>query len=130
MLDNYPYLDIYYPYIDSMKVAELPLFEHDYKIVKSDKATISPMLSEPKAIEITEYPTGIYEKVNTYFQEQDSDLKRIDFLRDLLGEKAIGISDSDLANYYTEILTLVDSWADEFEKVLFGMPLQELIGTK
>jgi hypothetical protein len=88
------------------------------------------MLSEPKAREITEYPTGIYEKVNTYFQEQDSDLKRIDFLRDLLGEKAIGISDSDLANYCTEILTLVDLWADEFEKLLFGMPLQELLGTK
>jgi len=113
-----------------MITPELPLFEPDYKIVKSDEVTFAPQFSEPNTTGITEYSTGIYEKVNSYFQEQDSDLKHIDFLRDILGEKASGITDFELANYCTEIQSLVDCWTDEFEKQLFGMPLQELLGTK
>ncbi len=130
MLDNYPYLDIYYPYIDSMKSSELPLFEYENDLIRipTGKNLSENTLSKlPSSSECSE---GIYEQVNYYFQNQDLDLRNIDFMRSILGETSSQIDDFELSNYATEVQCLVDEWADEFEKQLFNWPLQQLLGIK
>lgn len=130
MLDNYPYLDIYYPYIDSMKSSELPLFEYENDLIRIPTGENLPENTLSKLPLSSECQEGIYEQVNYYFQNQDLDLRNIDFIRSILGETSSQIDDFELSNYATEVQCLVDEWADEFEKQLFDQPLQQLLGIK
>ena len=130
MLDNYPYLDIYYPYIDSMKSSELPLFEYENDLIRIPTGENLPENTLSKLPLSSECSEGIYEQVNYYFQNQDLDLRNIDFIRSILGETSSQIDDFELSNYATEVQCLVDEWADEFEKQLFDQPLQQLLGIK
>ncbi|OQA02912.1 MAG: hypothetical protein BWY68_00885 [bacterium ADurb.Bin400] len=60
----------------------------------------------------------IGEALKTIFptEKEESWLKRA---RRILGEIAVGLSDSELETYLTEFEFLLDGWIDEFEKQLF-----------
>lgn len=113
-----------------MKSSELPLFEYENDLIRIPTGENLPDNTLSKLPSSSGCSEGIYEQVNYYFQNLDLDLRNIDFIRSILGETSSQIDDFELSNYATEVQCLVDEWADEFEKQLFDLPLQQLLGIK
>lgn len=72
---------------------------------------------------------GTYEQLNQLFTEQDQQEKTVQEARDILGESAKDLSDSEVYNMVNEVQFLVDTWIEEFERKTFdGKTLNELLG--
>ncbi|MDD2823162.1 MAG: hypothetical protein PHQ59_03690 [Candidatus Daviesbacteria bacterium] len=69
-----------------------------------------------------------YEKLNEIFIEQDKQKRTILEAREILGETAESLTDSQVFDLVNEIQFLVDSWIEEYEqKVFSGKTLNELL---
>ena len=72
---------------------------------------------------------GTYDKLNQLFSEKDYQQKIILETREMLGESAKDLTDSQVYDLTNEIQFLVDSWLEEFERKTFdGKTLNELLG--
>ena len=107
MLDNYPYLDIYYPYIDSMQTSELPLFEYR----NSEK----PITQD------------IERTLNSIFPQQP-EITKAERSRGILGELSRDFTDAELRNIVSDFEYLSTQWIDKFEREIFsGITLSEIL---
>ena len=74
-------------------------------------------------------PQGTYEKLNQLFVEQDHQKNATLEAREILGESAKDLSDSQVYDLVNEVQYLVDSWLEEYERRLFdGKTLDEVMG--
>ncbi len=74
-------------------------------------------------------PQGTYEKLNQLFVEQDQQKNVTLEAREILGESAKDLSDSQVYDLVNEVQYLVDSWLEEYERKLFeGKTLEEVMG--
>lgn len=72
---------------------------------------------------------GTYDQLNQLFNEQDKQQKDVQETREILGESAKDLTDSQVYDLTNEIQYLVDSWLEEFERKTFdGKTLNELLG--
>lgn len=71
---------------------------------------------------------GVYDQINTYFNEQDQQSKTVQEGREILGESAVGLTDEQVYDLVNEVQYLVDTWVEEYEKKIFdGKTLSELL---
>lgn len=69
-----------------------------------------------------------YEKLNEIFIEQDKQKRTTIEAREILGEAAESLTDSQVFDLVNEVQFLVDSWVEEYEqKVFSGKTLNELL---
>lgn len=69
-----------------------------------------------------------YDLLNQQFQAQNSQLKLVQEARDILGQDASSLTDSQVEDLVHEVQYLVDTWLEEYEKKIFeGKTLKELI---
>lgn len=74
---------------------------------------------------------GTYDQINELFNIQDQQEKSIKEAREILGDSANELSDSQIYDLLNEIQFLVESWLEEFERNTFdGKSLDELLGLK
>lgn len=72
---------------------------------------------------------GTYDKLNQLFTEQDQQKNDTLEAREILGDSADALTDSQVYDLVNEVQYLVDSWLEEYEKQVFeGKTLNELIG--
>ncbi len=72
--------------------------------------------------------TDIYEQVNHLFNEKDQQEKSVQEARDILGESAKDLTDSDVYDLVNEVQFLVDTWLEEYERETFdGKTLNQLL---
>ena len=70
-----------------------------------------------------------YEEINQLFNEQEQQQKTVHEARDILGESAKGLTDSEVYDLVNEVQHLVDTWLEEYERDNFdGKSLNELLG--
>lgn len=70
-----------------------------------------------------------YEGINQLFNEQNQQQSTVREARDILGESAKDLTDSEVYDLVNEVQHLVDTWLEEFERNSFdGKTLNELIG--
>src|SRR3989344_3204517 len=73
-------------------------------------------------------PQGTYDQINQLFNEQDQQEKKILEAREILGESAKDLTDSQVYDLVKDMQFLVDSWLEEFERKTFdGKTLNELL---
>ncbi len=71
---------------------------------------------------------GIYDQINSHFNEQNHQQKTIEEARDILGEQAQQLTDEQIYDLVNEVQYLVDTWIEEYEKKTFeGKTLKELV---
>lgn len=71
---------------------------------------------------------GTYEQINELLNEQDKQEKTVQEARDILGESAKDLSDSEVYDLVNEVQFLVDTWLEEYERKTFeGQTLYELL---
>lgn len=76
-------------------------------------------------------PQGTYDQLNQLFDIQDKEQKEVQEAREILGDSAKDLSDSQVYDLVNEVQYLVDSWLEEYEKKVFdGKTLDELLGFK
>jgi hypothetical protein len=69
-----------------------------------------------------------YEQINQHFQKQNEGQKTIQEAREILGDAAENLTDSQINDLVNEIQYLVDTWIDEYEENVFdGKTLKELL---
>lgn len=74
-------------------------------------------------------PEGTYDQLNQLFSDQDKQQKEIQEAREILGDSAKDLSDSEVYDLVNEVQFLVDSWLEEYERKVFdGKNLDELLG--
>ena len=74
---------------------------------------------------------GTYDQINQLFNAQDQQEKSILEAREMLGDSARELTDSQIYDLLNEIQFLVESWLEEFERNTFeGKTLDELLGLK
>ncbi len=72
---------------------------------------------------------GTYDKLNQLFTEQDQQKKIVLVAREMMGESAETLTDSQVYDLVNEIQYLIDSWLEEYERQVFkGKTLNELAG--
>jgi len=79
------------------------------------------------------YPTfekqGTYDKLNELFEDQNSQQKRVQEAREILGDSAKDLTDDQVFELVSNVQFLADIWEDEFEKEIFGgKTINELLG--
>lgn len=73
-------------------------------------------------------PQGTYDQLNQLFNDQNKQQKDIQEAREILGESAKDLADSQVYDLVNEIQFLVDSWLEEYERKVFdGKTLNELL---
>lgn len=71
---------------------------------------------------------GVYDQINQHFQEQNEGQKTVQEARDILGESAENLTDSQVHDLVNEVQYLVDTWIEEYEQKVFdGKTLKELL---
>ncbi|MDP3974054.1 MAG: hypothetical protein Q8P92_04445 [Candidatus Daviesbacteria bacterium] len=94
--------------------------------VPSNEATLSFSNLSPES---QFNPQGRYDQLNELFNQQDKQQKDVQEAREILGESARDLTDSQVYDLTNEIQYLVDSWLEEFERKTFdGKTLNELLG--
>lgn len=74
---------------------------------------------------------GTYDQINELFNIKDQQEKSIQEARQILGDSAKELTDSQVYDMLNEIQFLVESWLEEFERNTFeGKTLDELLGLK
>lgn len=74
-------------------------------------------------------PQGTYDQINQLFNEQDKQQKEVQEAREILGESAKDLTDSQVYDLISEVQYLVDSWLEEYERSVFdGKTLDETLG--
>ena len=72
---------------------------------------------------------GTYDQLNELFSNQDEQEKTIREAREILGDSAKDLADSQVYDLVTEVQFLVDSWLEDFERDVFdGKTLDEIVG--
>ena len=106
-----------------MKTAEIqPL---DSQIILNQESPILPNLPS----DFQSNKQGAYDQINQLFNEQDQQEKTVQEARDILGESAKDLTDSEVYDMVNEVQYLVDTWLEEFERKTFdGKTLNELLG--
>ncbi|MBI2012254.1 hypothetical protein HYS91_05820 [Candidatus Daviesbacteria bacterium] len=85
----------------------------------------SPSLQEGYSME----KQGTYEKLNELFEDQNSQQRRVQEAREILGDSAKDLTDDQVFELASNVQFLVDIWEEEFEKEVFGgKTLNELLG--
>lgn len=79
------------------------------------------------------YPTlekqGTYDKLNTLFENQNSQERRVQEAREILGDSAKDLTDDQVFELVSNVQFLADIWEEEFEKEIFGgKTINELLG--
>ena len=70
-----------------------------------------------------------YEQINELFNEKDQQEKSVQEARDILGDSAKDLTDSEVYDLVNEVQYLVDTWLEEYERKTFdGKTLNELLG--
>lgn len=95
------------------------------------ESTESQSLSQSSLEE--NYPTfekqGTYDKLNELFEDQNSQQKRVQEAREILGDSAKDLTDDQVFELVSNVQFLADIWEDEFEKEIFGgKTINELLG--
>ncbi len=96
----------------------------------------SQEILDPEPINLPNLPSNFqsnqqstYEEINQLFNEHDEQQSAVHEARDILGESAKDLTDSDVYDLVNEVQHLVDTWLEEFERKSFdGKTLNELIG--
>ncbi|MCL4415908.1 MAG: hypothetical protein M1365_04300 [Actinobacteria bacterium] len=71
---------------------------------------------------------GVYDQLNQLFNEHDKQQKEILEAREILGDSAKDLTDSQVFDLVNEVQYLVDSWLEEYERKVFdGKTLDELL---
>lgn len=71
---------------------------------------------------------GVYDQINQHFHEQNEEQKTVQEARDILGESAENLTDSQVQDLVNEVQYLVDTWIEEYEQKVFdGKTLKELL---
>ncbi len=106
-----------------MKTAEIqPL---DSQIILNQESPILPNLPS----DFQSNKQDAYDQINQLFNEQDQQEKTVQEARDILGESAKDLTDSEVYDMVNEVQYLVDTWLEEFERKTFdGKTLNELLG--
>jgi hypothetical protein len=74
---------------------------------------------------------GVYDQLNELFNDQDQQERAIQEARDILGDSAKNLDDSEVYDLVNEVQHLVDTWIEEFERETFdGKTLNELLDLK
>ena len=69
-----------------------------------------------------------YDQINQHFQQQNEGQKTIQEAREILGNEAEGLTDSQVKDLVNEIQYLVYTWIEEYEQKVFdGKTLKELL---
>lgn len=117
-IDNYPFLDIYYPCMDREQSS---LFSQESY---NPRQIILPE-SQPLVAE-----TPIEKAVNRIFTT-DKEQNKFDKARRILGESGKEITDEQLENYISEFEYLASCWLEIFERQTFeGRTLNEILRAK
>lgn len=98
----------------------------------------TPIISNEDIFNLHDLPSasqqisqGRYDQINELFENQSTQDRAVKETREVLGDTANDLSDSQVYDLSCEIQFLVDSWLEEFEKNIFeGKTLDELIGLK
>jgi len=70
---------------------------------------------------------GTYDKLNSYFNEQDEEHKKTLEGRSMLGIGEESLTDEQVITLIGSVQYLVDTWLEEFERTIFGgKTLQEV----
>lgn len=94
--------------------------------ISNQEFNISDPPSDPESQQ-----EGIYNQLNQLFNEQDKQQRDVQEAREILGDSAKDLTDSQVYDLVNEIQFLVDIWLEEFERKTFdGKTLNELIGLK
>lgn len=72
---------------------------------------------------------GTYDQLNELFEDQNSQQRRVQEAREILGDSAKDLTDDQVFELVNNVQFLVDIWEEEFEKEVFGgKTLNELLG--
>lgn len=70
---------------------------------------------------------GTYEQINELLNENGQQERAVQEARDILGESAKDLTDSEVYDLVNEVQFLVDTWLEEYEREMFdGKTLNEL----
>jgi len=116
VLDNYPYLDIYYPYIDSMQTSELPLFKLDSPELNSQNVTD---YAKENYLPTPIQTTSIEKALSAIFPTSQ-ELTKSERARGVIGEASREFTDEQLTNLVSDFEFLACSWLDIFERQTYG----------
>lgn len=87
----------------------------------------------PQAPSVENYRTvekqGTYDKLNELFEDQNSQQRRVQEAREILGDSAKDLTDDQVFELVSNVQFLADIWEEEFEKEIFGgKTINELLG--
>ncbi len=96
------------------------------EIVKESSLNNKVFLNEP--YNPSQLQDDTYERLNQLFTEQDQQQRDILEAREILGDSAKDLSDSEVYDLINEVQFLVDSWLEEYERNVFdGKTLDEFL---
>ncbi len=108
-----------------MDAVELKLFELKKDSNSTVKSAQNLLVEEVKP---TSNRIDVYDKINHFFNESDSDVKAIEQARQILGDDAKTLRTEQIQDLLSNIDYLVNSWIEEFERSVFdGKTFNELI---
>ncbi len=85
------------------------------KLLQDEQSKFTQDQTKTKLLE----QQGVYESLNQYLTEQDSEQKTILEARDILEESAENLTDEQICNLVSEVQFLVETWAEEFERKVY-----------